>query len=82
MSELSGKPFSWLDMYGGQDPDLPTPAEAQAAREYFKAFQDAMNIKYPNTGKVIIMGTGGDMDKGDLQDIFYNPDNYKIKDDE
>jgi len=48
--------------------------------ESFKYIQPALEAEGVATGLAIIVGTGGDMEKGaaDLEEIFYNPDAYNM----
>jgi len=48
--------------------------------EAFKYIQPALEAEGETTGFAIIVGTGGDMDKGaaELEEIFYNPEAYNM----
>lgn len=71
---MSNKQLSWLDLYCGQDPDMPyfTAAERQDIQAMFKSLRPK-NLPALK-GKIIIMGTGGDIDAGsDFKSMFYTP---------
>ena len=69
---------SWIrNLYGGQDPDMPfSSAECKQWAAAFPQFYPKVDaIK----GTVLVTGTGGEMDTGELQELFNNPEAYKLK---
>jgi len=67
----------------GKSPSLIIFEEAgrfQGLVEAFKYIQPALESEGKTTGFAILVGTGGDMDKGaaELEEVFYNPDAYNM----
>lgn len=67
----------------GKSPSLIIFEEAgrfDGLTDAFKYIQPALEAEGKKTGLAIIVGTGGDMDKGveNLEEIFYNPEIYDM----
>lgn len=59
-----------------------TPNEAFISPEYWNTVENFENALGISKTKPTILGTGGDMEGGeDLSKVFYQPENYKLKDD-
>lgn len=50
----------------------------EARDKLLKIFDDTKpKIDSNLTSRIIMFGTGGDMEKGNFNDVFYNPENWK-----
>ena len=62
--KLDGKHISFIEaLYGCADPDMPpmSPEDIKRRREIYEQAKPKLN---KSTGKIMIFGTGGDIDKG------------------
>jgi len=54
-------------------PQIMTKEQAKQLADIWEACRPKTNIDFG--GKFLIYGTGGEMDNGSFEDIFYNPKN-------
>jgi hypothetical protein len=62
-----------LAMFGEMDPDMP-----RISPEIKKICEDALhraklNLKLTYSGRPLIFGTGGDIESGTLEELFFKP---------
>lgn len=50
--------------------------------EFKNYMASLMNPKLKGLGRPIIIGTGGEIEKNNYKELFYNSENFKIKDED